>query len=115
MFNHLLFAIALMAFSAVSAAAAAPMDVSLALEDTAPAVLHKDVVAYQGGTDDKDVGVTATLAAATFASPAEAPSSEVNKWFVAQGHSSAWQPFVVLLAIIGLIVFFVARQSESAK
>lgn len=114
MFNHLLFAIALMAFSAVSAAAAAPKDVSLALEDAAPAVLHKDVVAYQGGADDKDVGVTATLAA-TIVSPAEVPSSEVNKWFVAQGHSSAWQPFVVLLAIVGLIVFFVARQSESAK
>lgn len=112
MFNHLLIAIALMAFSIVSSVAATPTDVHPASMETA--VLHKDVVARQGGNDDKDVAASAALAAAVMPNN-NAHAPVVNDWLAARSDSSWWQPVVVLFSIIGLIMFFVARKSDSAK
>lgn len=115
MFNHLLFAIALMTFSLVSSAAATPMDASQAVADSTLAVLHKDVTTYQGGTDDKDVSVSQPLAPVAMSSAVKAKPLETNNWFAASSESSSLQPVIVLLGIIGVIVFFIARNSESAK
>ena len=112
MFNHLLIAIALMAFSIVSSVAATPTDVRSASMETA--VLHKDVAAHQGGNDDKDVAASANLAVAVMPNN-NAHAPVVNDWLAARSDSSWWQPVVVLFSIIGLIMFFVARKSDSAK
>ena len=113
MFNHLLIAIALMAFSIVSSVAATPTDVHPAPMETA--VLHKDVVVHQGGNDDRDVADSTALATVVVIPNSNAHMPVVNDWLAARSDSSWWQPIVVLFSIIGLIMFFVARKSDSAK
>lgn len=115
MINHSLIAIALMAFSIASTAAVTPMDVSLVQVDTTPAVLHKDVNAHQGGADDKDVAISKAQihAAMTVAANPQAPV--ITEWRAEPAESDLWQSVMVWLSIIGLIVFFVARKSDSAK
>lgn len=113
MFNHLLIVIALSAFSIVSTVAVTPTDVHPVPLETA--VLHKDVVAHQGGNDDKDVAAFNAQAAAVVIPEHDTHAPVINDWFAVDGDSNGWQPVVVLFSIIGLIMFFVARKSDSAK
>lgn len=127
MFNHLLIALALASVSIVSNAAAALMDADQAALGVIPnAVLHKEVTVIQGGQHDKDVAAVLAATAAdvcpadkicdnTLATNTAAGVTNANDWLAVQGDSDSSQSLVILWIIIGILVFFGVRKSESTK
>ena len=127
MFIHLLVPLVLTSFSIAASAAAIPVDVDQMVPVTTQnAVLHKDVALYQEGGVDRVVSDSRTKAALDacqsnvtcigYGRPAVINKTQAaDGRLAAQGRSSILQPVAVLLLIIGVIVFFLARKSASTK
>jgi|GEM_PF-2916320 len=133
MVRQLLIFLALLPFSIVSNAAAIPMDADQAVAVTTPnTVLHQDVMFVQGRISDKDVADITTHATSNACPDAVAcgntdthavavndarmnPHQAAGIRLLEQNGTSAVQPLVVLLMIIGLIVYFLSRKSVSTK
>jgi hypothetical protein len=127
MFNHSFIALALASLSIVSNAAAIPMDADHATLGAIPnAVLHKEVAVIQGGDSDKDVAAVLAATAAdscpadalcnnTSATHAVAGVPTAGDWLAAQGDSDSLQSFIILWVIVGGLIFFGVRKSESTK
>lgn len=115
MIYHLLFAIALMAFSVVSTVAATPRDAGEKRVDATSSVSYKEVARYQGGNEDKDVAIADAGLALGRAPATGKESLQVNQWSVARTDSSPWQSVLVLFIITGFIIFFIARKTGSTK
>lgn len=125
MITHSHISLALISFSMATSAAAIPTDADqtapVAIQNT---VLHKDVALYQGGGADKDVANRLGSVAPSTCSGADcinhakstikdAKLQVANGRFLGQGSSSALQPVAVLLLIIGVIIFLLARKSST--
>lgn len=125
MFSYSLMFLAFISFAAASYTVATPMDAgqSVVVAGQNP-VLHTDVSVAQGGISDKDVGEVAVIVAdnpcylSSACTRADVPivgKQTPNDWVVTSNSSSAIQPFVALLLIICVIVFFLSRKSVSTK
>lgn len=132
MFCHSLIFIALTSFSLVTFAAAIPMDVDQAVVVATPnTVLHQEVLLVQGGISDKDVADVSAVVSAACTDAADCnnplipavtvhdvrlnPHQAAGVRLLEQDGTSAVQPLVVLLMIIGLIMYFLSRKSVSTK